>query len=248
MKALQLTLEDSAGNIAIDEALIEQAEQLGKQSKNSDEQAPEVLRLWEPQETIVVLGRSSPIEREVNLDYCRSNNVDIVRRCSGGATVVTGPGCLMYAVLLDYRKREHLRMLENAHHFVMEQTRLAIAKVGINVAMQGTSDLTLGDRKFSGNSLRCKKDWMVYHGTILCDFDTATISKCLGTPVRQPEYRLGRTHDEFLTTLPCSTDALRPALLEQWNADVELEQWPQELTRKLVEDKYSRQEWTYKVR
>jgi lipoate-protein ligase A len=254
MQALQLTLDDSAGNIALDEALLEQAEHFGDRDQRGDivpneaGTAPEVFRLWEPRKTIVVLGRSSPLEREVNLEYCERNNIDIVRRCSGGATIVTGPGCLMYAVLLDYRKREPLRMLENAHHFVMEQTRLAIAKIGINVTMQGTSDLTLGDRKFSGNSLRCKRNWLVYHGTILCDFDTADISKCLGTPIRQPEYRLGRTHDEFLTTLPCRVEDLRPALLEQWGANSEMADWPEQLTRKLVDDKYSRDEWTYKVR
>ena len=235
-----MTLEQSAANIAFDEALLEQAE--------SESDHPEVLRIWEPPETIVVLGRSSPINQELNLDFCRRNNIPIFRRCSGGASIVTGPGCLMYAVLLDYRGRENLRMLEQAHRFVIDQMRLAINRTGIEVQRQGTSDLTYNDRKFSGNSLRCKRNWMIYHGTILCDFDLQLISNCLGDPQRQPDYRRGRTHEEFLTLLPTHADALRRAMIEQWSALKTLHIWPEAMTERLANEKYLSDEWTYKVR
>ena len=236
----QLTLEQSAANIAFDEALLEEAE--------AEPGHPEVLRIWEPPETIVVVGRSSPIEQEVNLDFCRRHDIQIFRRCSGGASIVTGPGCLMYAVLLDYRGRENLRMLEQAHRFVIDQLRLAVERTGLEVQMQGTSDVTYQDRKFSGNSLRCKRNWMLYHGTILCDFDLQLIANCLGSPKRQPAYRGGRSHQEFLTLLPTDTDVLRNALIEQWSATETLTSWPQEMTTQLMEEKYLSDEWTYKVR
>ena len=240
MHLSDLTLEQSAANIAFDEALLERAE--------SESSHPEVLRIWEPLETIVVIGRSSPTDQEVNLEFCRRHDIPIFRRCSGGAAIVTGPGCLMYAVLLDYRGRENLRMLEQAHHFVIDQLRQAIARLGLSVQMQGTSDLTYQDRKFSGNSLRCKRNWMLYHGTVLCDFDLPMITKCLGEPRRQPEYRRNRTHEEFLTQLPTSTRELRTALVEQWSATEQLATWPEELTAKLTKKKYLTDEWTYKVR
>lgn len=236
----QLTLEQSAANIAFDEALLEQAE--------AAPDHPEVLRIWEPTENIVVVGRSSPIEQEVNLDFCQRNDIPVFRRCSGGASIVTGPGCLMYAVVLDYRGRENLRMLEQAHQFVIDQLRLAIGRVGLEVQMQGTSDLTYQDKKFSGNSLRCKRNWMLYHGTILCDFDLQLISDCLGSPRRQPEYRRGRSHKQFLTLLPTNPGELRQALIEQWAATETLPTWPQGLTARLTKEKYLSDEWTLKVR
>ncbi len=240
MKLLELNLRLPAANIALDEALLEQADQTASH--------PEVLRLWEPSSNMVVIGRSSPIEQEVNLDFCRTNQIPIYRRCSGGASIVTGPGCLMYAVLLDYRKRESLRMLEKAHQFVMGQMSEAIHRLDVDVQMQGTSDLTWNDRKFSGNSLRCKKNWMIYHGTILCDFDLPLISKCLGNPIRQPEYRRGRTHEQFLTQLPIPTTSLRQAIREQWSVTQTLEESPIEMAQQLVSEKYASEAWTFKVR
>jgi lipoate-protein ligase A len=239
MKLLHLTLDSPAENLALDEALLETAE--------LSERFPEVLRIWEPLAPLTVVGRSSPVETEVNLEFCRSLDIPILRRCSGGQTIVTGPGCLMYAVLLDYRLRPELRMLENAHQFVMAHMQTAIQGLGMPVEQSGTSDLTLGGRKFSGNSLRCKRNWLVYHGTLLCDFDVELIAKCLGKPIRQPEYRQHRSHLEFLTQLPTTTAILANAIQTQWSANAPLKTWPQSMTRQLAEEKYSRQQWNFKI-
>ena len=239
MKILELTLDSPAENLALDEALLETAE--------SSESHPEVLRIWEPQAPLAVVGRSSPAEAEVNLEYCRKSGIPVFRRCSGGQSIVTGPGCLMYAVLLDYRQRPELRMLEIAHQFVMKQMQNAIQELGIEVQQAGTSDLTLGGRKFSGNSLRCKKDWLIYHGTMLCSFDIELIANCLGRPIREPKYRENRSHLDFLTQLPTTTTTLAAAIKTKWSAKAKLEHWPREMTQQLVTEKYDRDQWNLKI-
>ncbi len=79
----------------------------------------EVLRLWEPAATMVVLGSSSRLETEVRLAACQNDHVPVLRRSSGGAAIVTGPGCLMYAVVLDLRLRPDLRAIDRAHRYVL---------------------------------------------------------------------------------------------------------------------------------
>jgi len=239
MQLLQLTLDDPYQNIALDEALLE--------SHERGEADVEVLRLWQPSDPLVVMGRSSSLSREVNLEYCRREQVPVIRRCSGGASIVTGKGCLMYAVLLSYRKRPQLRMLEQVHQFVMSTIQAAIGSLGVQVEFQGTSDLTLNNRKFSGNALRCKKDWLLYHGTLLCSMDLDWITRCLGEPVRQPDYRADRSHAEFVGQIPVAVEELSRALIAQWGAHERLETWPRELTASLAAEKYSRPEWNQKV-
>jgi lipoate-protein ligase A len=241
MKLLNLTLS-AAENLALDEALLEQAE--------ASESFDEVLRLWEPTSSMVVLGRSSPLAQEVNTSFCASNEVDVFRRTSGGQAIVTGPGCLMYAVLLDYRQRPQLRSLDMAHKFVMEKILAAVRSLGIDAIMEGTSDLTYMGRKFSGNALRCKRNWMIYHGTVICDFDIGLIANCLGKPKREPEYRRARSHSDFLTQLPAKTNELKAAIAEAWKADQLLEPLPDGLmdrTQYLADEKYRTAEWLNKV-
>ena len=244
MKLLEQTLEapkfGPEANIALDEALLEAAE--------AGETQTEILRLWTPSQPIVVLGRSSPHLTEVNLKYCLENEIPFIRRCSGGASIVTADGCLMYAVLLDYRLRPHLRMLEQAHRFVMGKLQTALSSMGIETKFQGTCDLTIDNRKFSGNALRCKKNWMIYHGTMICrEMETGLISRCLGNPKRQPDYRAGRTHSDFVTRLPCSVDTLSNAIQNEWGAVEPLEQWPEQRTVDLVDGKYSKESWNKKL-
>jgi len=236
MKLLDLTLDTPAANLALDEALLLQVE--------NDAGAPEVLRLWESPANFVVLGRSSKIADEVNLSWCEQNGIPVLRRSSGGGTVVAGPGCLMYAVVLRYAGREQLRMLDQAHRFVMQKIQAAVAATGVSCSIEGISDLAVDGKKVSGNALRCMRNAFLYHGTLLYGMDPELVANCLGTPARQPDWRQQRGHSKFLTKLPVAAKSLKDSLILQWDADSELPGWPEISVHNLVTEKYSRSEWS----
>lgn len=102
--------ETPAANLALDEALLDAAVE--------GELPGEVLRLRNDRTFFVVLGRSSQLA-EVREEACRQDNVAVLRRPSGGATILTGPGCLMYAVLLDAERRPELHSVDRAHELVL---------------------------------------------------------------------------------------------------------------------------------
>jgi lipoate-protein ligase A len=239
MQLLKLTLPTPAENLALDEALIETAE--------SVEGHPEVLRLWEPRQNFVVIGRSSSYSSEVNHDYCGEHNIPVLRRITGGASIVTGPGCLMYGVLLDYRKRPQLRMLDQAHQFVMQNMADAVGRLGIETDVEGICDLTVNHRKVSGNSLRCKRNWMLYHGTMICDFDRSLIGKCLDWPKRTPDYRKDRPHDDFVGSIATTSRKLGDAIRRQWATHGLFTDYSMAQVQRLVQEKYRRQDWHQKV-
>lgn len=226
MKLLELTLPTPAANLALDEALLDAAE--------AGELAGEVLRFWESPQLAVVVGRSSRVAEEVDLAACREANVPVLRRASGGAAVVIGPGCLMYGVVLDYRGREHLRQIDQAHRHVLGSLQTALCPLVPQLAQLGTSDLAIDGRKCSGNSLRCKRDHLLYHGTLLYGFDLSQIGRLLRAPPRQPAYRAGRDHGDFVTNVPLSAMCLRQAIAQAVAAGATLTEWPQERTQRLA--------------
>jgi lipoate---protein ligase len=166
-----------------------------------------------------------------------------VRRTSGGAAIVSGPGCLMYAVVLSYDLRPQLRSLDAAHRFVLDTLIGGLGRLAPSVQRKGTSDLVLGDRKFSGNSVRCKRNHFLYHGTLLYDFPLSAIGRYLAHPPREPDYRQERPHDTFVTNLPAGVADLRAALVAAWQADRPLTDWPQAKVAQSVADKYARDDW-----
>jgi lipoate-protein ligase A len=209
MISIKTTFSSPIENLAFDEALVEVAD---KWSSNDTvlgpgRRAEEVLRIWEMPSVCVILGRASKRMLEVNELACERDRVPVLRRVSGGATVVAGPGCLMYSALISYESRPSWRMLDQAHAQVMNRIQAAVQQTlvatGIlgNVELKGTCDLTLNDRKFSGNALRCKRNWMLYHGTIIYSMELEMLGKYLLEPPRQPEYRENREHLAFVTKL-----------------------------------------------
>ncbi len=248
MKFLNLTLPAVAENLALDEALLESADRC---VEDEPQVTPtEVLRIWEAQSTFIVVGRSSRVDVEVNRLAADELDVPIFRRVSGGTTIAAGPGCLFYSVLLNLHLRPHLRMLDEAHRFVMDRMVTAIVPMRPEARMQGTCDLVLtdevlGDRKFSGNSLRVARNWMLYHGTLLVDMNLKLIARLLNHPPREPDYRAGRHHCEFLTNLQVDQQHLIDSLREVWQAHTDLDELPMQAIRKLVTERYSQASWNY---
>lgn len=245
MQLLDLTLESPAANLALDEGLLEEAE--------AALMPVETLRFWQPESPMVVVGRGSNALAEVNLPYCSEYQIPVLRRASGGAAIVTGHGCLMYAVVLSLKLRPALRSLDAAHAFILETLSTAISQLVPGVRRYGTSDLAFAagpddsPRKCSGNSVRIKKHTLLYHGTLLYDFPLDLISACLATAPRQPAYRAGRDHGQFVANLPTHAAALKRAITTGWQAVTLRTHWPQTCVEELAAGKYQTPEWAIQV-
>ncbi|MBM4069563.1 MAG: lipoate--protein ligase family protein [Planctomycetes bacterium] len=234
MLFLPLTLTSPAENLALDEALLLQAEDGGL----------EVLRLWEWQLPLVVLGAACPIASDVDRAACDRDGVPIMRRASGGGTVVLGRGCLCFSLVLSYDRDPALREVRSSYQFILGQVRDALSALVPGVTLAGTSDLAWGDRKFSGNSQQRKRRHLLHHGTILHDFDLTLSDRYLRMPSRQPDYRRQRPHAAFLTNLPVAVTTLHEQLREAWHAVETPPAWPEERVAHLLEARYSRTDWT----
>lgn len=81
------------------------------------------------------------------------------------------------------------------------------------------NDYCFGERKFGGNAQAITKNRWVHHTSFLWDYQDLHMA-LLQQPVRQPDYRQGRNHLEFVLrlqeVLPC-----RASLLDQLCASVE---------------------------
>jgi lipoate-protein ligase A len=119
----------------------------------------------------------------------------------------------------------------------------ALNELGIEATPRGTSDLAVGERKISGNSLRRKRDWILYHGTILYGLSMPLISDCLLVAPRQPAYRRGRSHADFVAHVPLPVDELKRVIARAWQAQGELGRIPYEQMRELVVQRYGTNEW-----
>jgi lipoate---protein ligase len=157
------------------------------------------IRIYEPEELCVVLGAGRPEEGDVDLAAAAADGVPVLRRKGGGGTVLLGPGQAVLAMVTEvaspFRNREYAGA-------IADWCREALEGLGVGgIEHRGISDLAIRDRKILGASIYRSKLVLFYQASILVDTDTRLFSRYLRYPSRVPEYRGGRSHEEFCTTL-----------------------------------------------
>jgi lipoate-protein ligase A len=246
MNRFDLTCPTPAENLAADEAVLDWCEAgLGD----------ETLLFWEPRETFVVVGYANKVSTEVNVPACAAEGIPIFRRCSGGGTVMQLPGGLNYSLILRITETGPTRNISAANQFIMEKNRRAIesafpqSEIGnrkSEISVRGHTDLCVGNVKFAGNSQRRRKDFLLFHGTLLLDCELPLISELLRMPSLQPDYRASRPHAEFVTNLKLPAEQVKTALAQEWQANQTQTNLPLAEIKKLAREKYSTDEWNLK--
>jgi len=197
MRPLNIAANNAAANLALDELLLDQQQ--------------EALRFWECSQPVVVVGRGGRVEEQVRAEACEADGVDVLRRSSGGGAVVLGPGCLNYSLVFSLERRPHWRNVRQSIREILSRMSDAL-----DAEICGPSDLAWQGKKVSGNAQRRTAGVFLHHGTLLYDFDPELASRYLLEPKRQPEYRGGRAHEQFLGNLPLSAQDIENRVSEVW--------------------------------
>ena len=237
MQFLDLSFPTPARNLAADEWLLNQAESGARGA---------TLRFWESPTYFVALGYTNRSHVEADEAACRAHEVPILRRVSGGGTVMQGPGCLNYALIHPIEPGQTLNV-EATNKMVMETQRAAFEQLlGEPVSVAGHTDLATGNLKFSGNAQRRKSRYFLFHGTILLDFDPELVQQLLRPPSKEPDYRARRSHRDFIRNLPVARDEVKSALRAAWQADAVAAAVEASELNALIGERYGRDEWNLK--
>ncbi len=227
--------------LALDEALLEEA--------HEGIRTGTVVRTWMAAEPTVVLGSSSRAAEELDLAACAAHGVRVLRRPSGGLSVVLGPGCLMWSVVTHHPAGPP--PIDALHAAMLDPLAAALRATGRDVVRRGASDLAVADAagplKISGNALRVRRHGVLYHGTLLDAFDLDLIGRVLRHPPREPDYRAGRGHAAFVTNLGLGVARLTATVREAFGAARHETDWPRDRVARLVRDRYADPGWTLRL-
>jgi lipoate-protein ligase A len=158
------------------------------------------INVYEHKDINVVLGKSTKLYPDINVEECEKERVAILRRKGGGGAVVLSPGVwVITACYANSQKDINIPL-------VLERIVLEIAKgleraTNVMISMQGMGDLCIGDKKILGSSLYSGRGAILYQGSLLVNNDLNLIVKLLNHPSSEPKYRQGRKHEDFITNL-----------------------------------------------
>ncbi len=168
--------------------------------------------VWQPAGTFIVLGTSNQAEDAVYADIAIADGVPVYKRPSGGQTVILTPLTLVISI------RFFSEQLENPKVYFRRINQLiisALQDLGIaNLGEKGISDIAIGEKKILGSSIYRKKAMVLYHAVLNVAESPAFISRYLKHPTREPDYRAGRNHDEFITSIHSAGYPIEPEIIK----------------------------------
>ncbi len=165
---------------------------------------PGILRVWESPDYAVVLGKSNKIDKEVYEENCRRDNIPIIKRESGGGTVLLGPGCLCYTLILNIHTVNGCHTISSTNTTALSNLIEALQPLNMDIQTAGHTDLVVNNIKISGNAQKRKKNYLLFHGTILYNLNIELIHAYLKFPSKYPEYREKRNHNSFVKNITYS--------------------------------------------
>ena len=157
-----------------------------------------------------------------------------------------GPGVLCVTVILPEDAAPGLSRVDLAHAYVLERIATALAGACRAVSVLGRGDLVIDGRKFGGSAQRRLKSWFMVHCSILYDFPIERIGRYLKMPRRQPEYRAGRSHGDFLVNLALPRQKLADTIRNAFSAGASALPAPSvqpALLQSLLSEKFSNRQW-----
>jgi lipoate-protein ligase A len=78
----------------------------------------------------------------------------------------------------------------------------ALSSLGIeDLSRQGISDITIRQRKIVGSAIHQNRERLFFHAVLNIGEPGETFERYLLYPQREPEYRGGRRHEEFVTSI-----------------------------------------------
>lgn len=155
--------------------------------------------IWIPDRTYVVLGASNEASDALIAENIAEDRIPVLKRKSGGQTVVLSPeNIIVSALITDERIAKPLDVFLKFNELMI----MAIERGGVSgLSTRGVSDIAFGDKKISGSSIYRKKDKLFYHAVINYGESPNTFERYLKHPLKEPDYRMGRGHANFVTSL-----------------------------------------------
>lgn len=172
---------------------------------------PIAVRVWVPDRAMAVLGAGNDPGRELFAERCREAGIPVLKRAGGGGTVILYPGCVIVSlgcwVARQFQNSFYFGKINAAVIDALGRGDEAFRALG----QDGFSDITWGDRKVAGTSLFRSKHYLLYQASLIVDLDIGLLNLYLPHPSKEPAYRAGKSHADFLTGLRSLSPRQSPA-------------------------------------
>jgi len=243
-RLISLREHDAFMNMALEEAIME--------SVAAGKSLP-TIRFFKWNSSAVSIGYFQGIEHEVNLEECKKQGLDIVRRMTGGGAVFHDrEGEITYSVIAPVS--EFPKGITESYEAICKMIMLALKDLGIKGEFKPINDVLVNGMKISGSAQTRKKGVLVQHGTLLIEGKQEKVLNILRGKKSKHATNLTKSSPKIITFVKDHSDAKKEKIIkslekgfthgiEFYMGDYTNEEI--EIAEKLAKEKYSTKDWNH---
>ena len=207
-----------------------------------DDATPNTIALVSPDRPYLCIGYHQELDKEIDLEYCRSRDLPVLRREVGGGAVYLDDGQLFVQWIFH---RENLpRRVEEIYRAFIGPLVETYRALGIEAHHRPLNDILVGDRKIGGTGIAAIGQAMVVVGSLMFDFDIETMARALRVSSEKMRDKVHQSLRDYMTTIKRELgqapprEAVKSILTGKLREALEVELEPGHLTyteRKTVE-------------
>ena len=213
-----------------------------------------VMMIWRT-DKCAMIGGNQIVEAEIDVGFSRRHGIQIVRRLSGGGTIYTDPGALLYTVIQPQQAECDSQEIARVH--VAGPVVAALNKMGVPAKIEGRNDILVDRKKVSGFAQYARCGRLCTHGSLLYDTDLEMLARVLRADEEKIHSKALRSIRSRVTNiidymeLPCSLAEFLELFKKHLLSDTEVVSYvPTDHDLAEINDIYRKQygdpDWTFK--
>ena len=218
---------------------------------------PATLRLWEWDQTAVVLGSFQSVKNEVDQENLDKYGVQLVRRITGGGAMFMEAGSVVTYSLYVPSDLVHGMSFAESYAFLDSWVLDALHGLGINARYEPLNDIASPSGKIGGAAQkRLGSGAVLHHATLSYDIDGDRMTEVLRIGREKLSDKGTQSANKRVSPLRSQTGLERSAIIDHFKQTF-VDHYggtPGELTedelaraRELAQSKFASREWTHRV-
>ena len=207
-----------------------------------------VLRLYGWKPSAVSIGYFQSLEQEVDVKKCKELGIDVVRRITGGGAVLHE-----HELTYSFITKVYPANIIESYRSICEPVVTCLYDLGFDAKFSPLNDITVENKKVSGNAQTRRNNVLLQHGTILLDVNVDKMFSVLKVQSEKVKDKIIQDVKERVMGLKVSYDEVANKLWRSFGQKFQAEVFKDDvksdesIEAKIMQKyKYSTYEWNYK--
>jgi lipoate-protein ligase A len=164
------------------------------------ESSPNTLIMLQPGAPYACVGYHQDLEKEIDLDYCRSVGIPIIRRSQGGGATYLDGNQVFYQIIAK-NTTAYPTVVDAMFQRLLAVTVETYKRLGVPAEFKPLNDVVVNGKKISGNGASVNGSTSIMVGNFILDMNYDMMARVLRVPDEKFRDKMAKSMRDWVSSL-----------------------------------------------